>query len=102
MYIDSECRYLKFLLTQNYKNSLNIFNQVGILSLTCFGELGFEPTTTQAASSLLEMRSLWTPLAGSQEGIYFGGTKLTRQSRVLESMFEDKLRAIETKAKRAV
>jgi len=45
VYIDSECRYLKFVLTKNYKNSLNIFNQVGILSLTCFGELGLEPTT---------------------------------------------------------
>ncbi len=45
VYIDSECRYLKLVLHKNFKNSLNIFNQVGFLGLGCFGDLSDDPAS---------------------------------------------------------
>ena len=45
VYIDAECRYLKLVMHKNFKNSLNIFNQIGFLSLKCFGDLTDDPAS---------------------------------------------------------
>ena len=37
VYLEQYCQYLKIVLHKNHLNSLNIFNQVGIVSLTCTG-----------------------------------------------------------------
>jgi centrosomal protein CEP104 len=37
VYLEQYCQYLKIVIHKNHLNSLNIFNQVGIVSLTCTG-----------------------------------------------------------------
>jgi centrosomal protein CEP104 len=37
VYLEQYCQYLKIVIHKNHLNSLNIFNQVGLVSLTCTG-----------------------------------------------------------------
>lgn len=39
VYINSPCLYLKISLGNNHINRLNIFNQVGLISIECFGQV---------------------------------------------------------------
>lgn len=38
VYIDTPCMYMKFVLQKCYVNKFNIFNQVGLVALSVFGE----------------------------------------------------------------
>ncbi|CAI2386316.1 unnamed protein product [Moneuplotes crassus] len=39
VYLDTECQYLKFVLSQCHVNKYNIFNQVSIQSVKCYGTI---------------------------------------------------------------
>ena len=43
VFLDENVYYLKFIFHQNYQNLKNIFNQVGIINIQCFG-IDFTPT----------------------------------------------------------
>lgn len=43
VFLDENVYYLKFVFHQNYHNLKNIFNQVGIINIQCFG-IDFTPT----------------------------------------------------------
>ena len=41
--VDSEAKYFKITCLQNYNNKLNVFNQISIINISCFGNiLGYE------------------------------------------------------------
>jgi len=37
VYLESYCQYLKIICQKNHINSVNIFNQVGLISINCIG-----------------------------------------------------------------
>ena len=107
VYLEAETRYLKIVMFKNHKNPLNIFNQVGFLQIKCFGEeLGY----TQPAIGIGAYNPQGPPVGISTHtrqlssaGSYFGGgLSSSRQFWALESMFEDKLMALERRAKQAI
>lgn len=44
VYLDTECQYLKFILSQCHVNKYNIFNQISIQSIKCYGEVLKSPS----------------------------------------------------------
>lgn len=39
VYIDAPCLFLKLLMHKNHQNKYNLFNQVGLIAVSIFGEI---------------------------------------------------------------
>jgi hypothetical protein len=95
--INDEIKYVKIKLFKNHENKLNVFNQIGIISILCFGEQIYEKEKQDMLTNLVLQKS-----STSTEDISQDSSSPSRRRSLAPAktstidIFDDKIAALTT------
>ena len=110
--VGKEFKYLKIKWYQNHPNKLNVFNQIGIISISCFGKIvGYEkeyisglkninPSEAILIDMLLNKKISETREDASQDP--YPTFKSSANKSSILNLFDDKIAALNTSKSQAV